>query len=243
MKFIGIIPARYASKRFPGKSLADLCGKPVLWHVYNSAKKFKQMDSLWVAADDDRILNYCNSVNIPCLLTNIEHNDCIDRAYETACILQNKSIYADRYIIVQGDEPFFNCEMLDCDLSPEIVNFYTKIANEEQIIDVNTVKAVVSKKLMAIYFSRCPIPYSGNSTIKANFAKNFDKQLGVYSFSFNALKEFNRIGMSYFEGIEGIGLLRFIENDIDVHMRYSEFDSISIDVPEDLKKAQKLLSN
>lgn len=241
MTFIGIIPARYKSTRFPSKPLAELLGKPMIWHVYQSALKFGKWKKLLVATDDSRIQEVCNSLGIPSMMTKPDHPDCIDRAAEVAIRLEQNKETADRYIVVQGDEPLFDYRTLETDLSPSIVNFYTEVSNKNEINDANAVKVVVSKNLKAIYFSRYTIPYHANKTKKGEYLVRIDKQLGMYSFSIEALKQFAALGMSYLEGIEGIGLLRFIENDIDVHMRYAQYDSRSVDTPEDLEEVRRIM--
>jgi len=241
MEFIGIIPARYKSKRFPGKPLADLLGKPMIWHVYQSALQFKKWKKLLVATDDSRISDACSSLNIPCMLTRDDHPDCIDRAAEVAIRLEKIHEVADRYIVIQGDEPMFDASILETDYSPSVVNFYTEETCEGEIDDPNAVKVVVSKNLKAIYFSRYTVPHHQSETTKGNYILKIDKQIGIYAFSIEALKQFNAIGMSYLEGMEGIGLLRFLENDIDVHMRYTQYDSFSVDTEEDLKFVEGIM--
>lgn len=236
MRITGIIPARYQSSRFPGKPLADLCGKPLIWHVYNSACKFDDWDDLVVATDDSRIESECKKFNIPAIMTRNDHPDCIDRASEVAA-----KIKSDRYIVIQGDEPLFDSRILNVDLSPSVVNFYTQVSLECEIDDPNAVKVIVSKNLRAIYYSRYAIPYHNTNTRKSTDPFNIDKQIGLYSFSSEALRQFSALGMSYLEGIEGIGMLRFIENDIDVHMRYAQYDSVSVDTVGDLKRVEAIL--
>lgn len=241
MEFIGIIPARYKSKRFPGKPIASLLGKPMIWHVYNSALNFDKWKCIYVATDDERIESVCNQYDMPCIMTRADHPDCIDRATEVAIELQRKNIIADKYIIMQGDEPLFDSSILNADLSPSIVNFYTDIHSESELYSPNTVKVIVSKNMKAIYYSRYTIPFHGSMTTKGNYALRFFKQLGIYAFSIEALTQFHVFGMSYLEGVEGIGMLRFLENDVDVHMRYAKHDSLSVDTPEDLEAVEKIM--
>lgn len=234
MELIGIIPARYASSRFPGKSLVNIRGIPLIVRVYRSAQKFRGWKKLIVATDDNRIVTTCDEYNIPSIMTSSNHPDCIDRAAEVA-----EKMEADRYIVLQGDEPFFDARILNVDLSPSIVNFFTKVTDISELEDPNVVKVIVSKNLRAIYYSRHSIPYHSPSTQKGNDKPNIDKQIGTYSFSREALRQFSVLGMSYLEGIEGIGLLRFLENDVDIHMRYAQYDSLSIDSPQDVLKAER----
>lgn len=237
MQLIGIIPARYDSSRFPGKPIVNIRGIPLIVRVYKSAQKFQNWKELVVATDDERIVTVCNDYKIPSVMTAKDHPDCIDRAAEVAEMAEMKD--ADRYIVIQGDEPFFDVRVLNVDLSPSVVNFFTKVTDISELEDPNVVKVVVSKNLRAIYYSRHSIPYHSPATQKGSDKPNIDKQIGTYSFSREALRQFSALGMSYLEGIEGIGLLRFLENDIDVHMRYAQYDSLSIDSPSDVLKAER----
>jgi len=241
MKITGIIPARYQSSRFPGKPLADLMGKPLIWHVYQAALKFDRWDQLLIATDDDRIADVCEQLSMPCVMTSTEHKDCIDRAAEVAKILKWRKQEADRYVVIQGDEPLFDALILNVDMSPSVINFYTKMTSVEEVDDPDVVKVVVSKNLKAIYFSRFTIPYTASRTRKSKDCINIDKQIGLYVFSYESLQLFAGLGMSYLEGTEGIGLLRFIENDIDVYMRYAQYDSISVDTKKDLDKVARIM--
>lgn len=236
MNYIGVIPARYASTRFPGKPLARLCGKPLLQHVYDEALKFSQWDDLVVATESEEIETYCKQAGISVVMTSPDHPDCIDRAAEVAT-----KIKGEKYIIIQGDEPFFQSSMLESDLSPSVVNFYTETLQQNEISDPNVVKVVVSKGLRAIYFSRHTIPYYLKITRKSHDPVTIDKQVGVYSFDRESLLQFNSLGMSFLEGVEGIGLLRLLDNDVPIYMRYCSYDPISVDTPEDLLRAEKLM--
>jgi len=241
MKYVGIIPARYASSRFPGKPLCDLLGKSMIQRVYESALKWQQWHYLCIATDSQLIHDTCIELSIPCVMTRSDHVDCIDRCYEAAINLESGGIEGDRYIIIQGDEPLFNASTLDVDLTPDMVNFYTRVALEAEIGDRNCVKVVVSSKQKAIYFSRHTIPYSDKAVSRGDDEGICYKQLGIYSMSLDKLKLFHDLEPSFLEKREGIGLLRLIENDVDVNMRYTEHDSISIDTPEDRDKVLGIL--
>jgi len=243
--YVGIIPARYASSRFPGKPLVDILGKPMIWHVYNAAERFSKWRELVVATDDKRIHETCDELRIKCVMTSANHKDCIDRGAETAetLVADGRCEETDRFVIIQGDEPTFDPSVLNTDLSPDTVNFYTSITKEEELSDKNVVKVVISKSLRAIYFSRRCIPFASSVTRKSSDKLQVDKQVGIYSFSLPALRKFRDLGMSYLEGLEGIGLLRLIENDVPIHMRYSQCDNQSVDVPQDIEKVVNLMRN
>ena len=233
MEYIGIIPARYGSSRLPGKPLCDINGKPMIWHVYNSVKKWNNWKKVYVALDDKRIANVCEKYNIDYVYTDPNHPDCIDRAAETAKILKHRAENADRYIIIQGDEPFFNVDTLNVDLSNEITNFYTEVKDAEEIFDPNCVKVVISNSGKAIYFSRYSIPFRDEKTRRKNLKEKVYKQLGVYSFDYDSLQRYVKLEPTYLENMEGIGLLRLLENDIEVSMKYTDHDSKSVDTEED----------
>ena len=236
MKYIGLIPSRYGSSRFLGKPLCDIDGKPMIWHVYKSAKKWDKFDEVYIATDDKRISDRCEELNIPYIITNTEHKDCVDRCAEASRTLKDQNIEADRYIIIQGDEPIFNVKTLDTDLSPSIVNFYTNVKLKEEEYDPNCVKVIFNKNNKAIYFSRHTLPYDDSKTRKINDKLIIYKQIGVYSFDYESLQNYDDIGVTYLEGLEGIGLNRLIEEDIDITMRYTKYDSISVDTEEDRLK-------
>lgn len=237
MHFIGIIPARYASSRFPGKPLCDILGQPMIKRVYDSVMKWPKWDKVFVATENQDIMDVCNDLKIPCLMTGNNHVDCLDRAAEAADILENRGEGADRYIVIQGDEPLFEIKTLNVNLEPEIVNFYTTTVDRHDLYDANAVKVVVSQGQMALYFSRYTVPYHDEKT-----RRNDDlplmvyKQIGVYSFSYEKLQQYTSLSLGYLEQMEGIGLLRLLENDIPIHMRYTQYDSISVDTSVDRQR-------
>jgi len=243
MKFIGIIPARYQSSRFPGKPLCDILGKPMIWHVYQSVIKWNKWYKVYVATDSNKIAYECKKLSIPFLMTKDTHVDCLDRASEVVSILNKSEQDVDRYIVIQGDEPLFNVETLNADLSPTIVNFYTEVHDQHDMYDNNAVKAVISKNQKALYFSRYSVPYHNEATKRTDEHPIIYKQIGVYSFSGEMLKMFSQLKPSHLETMEGIGLNRLIENDIEVHMRYTKHDSISVDIPEDRDRIVSIIKN
>lgn len=240
-KYIGIIPARYQSSRFPGKPLCDILGKPMIQRVYESVMSWDQWESVYIATDNIEIKEKCESLNIPVVMTKGTHSDCLDRAAEVVEYLENTGKAADKYIIIQGDEPLFNVGTLDTDLSPSIINFYTEVHDKYDMYDSNAVKVVVSKNKKAVYFSRYSIPYHDEKTKRTDDEVVIYKQIGVYVFSGEMLKLYNTLKPSMLENMEGIGLNRLIENDIETHMRYTEHDSISVDTPEDRNRIIKII--
>lgn len=239
--YIGIIPARYKSTRFPGKPLCDICGKPMIWHVYNSVMKWPKWKEVYVATDSKGIVEKCAELGIPSIMTREDHTDCLDRSAEVAQKLEAENRGATKYIVIQGDEPLFNVDTLNVDLSPEIINFYTEVQDNDDLYDANAVKVVVSKKQRALYFSRYSIPYHEPKTKRTDEPVVIYKQIGVYVFTGQMLKLYSSLEPSLLENMEGIGLNRLLENDTDVHMRYTEYDSISVDTESDRQRIISLI--
>lgn len=231
--YVGIIPARYQSSRFPGKPLCDILGKPMIKRVYDSVMAWGKWQDVWVATDSVEIQKECEEMEIPVIMTRSNHQDCLDRAAEVVEILESKSMGGDKYIIIQGDEPLFNVDTLNTDLTPSVINFYTEVHDKYDMYDSNAVKVVVSRNGRAIYYSRYSIPYHDEKTKRSNENVNIFKQIGVYVFSGEMLKIYTSLLPSPLENMEGIGLNRLIENDIEIHMRHTEHDSISVDTPDD----------
>lgn len=244
MRYVGIIPARYQSSRFPGKPLCDILGKSMIERVYESVTRWSMWDAVYVATDDDRIREKCFTTGIPCIMTKDTHKDCLDRAAEVVEILESKGEGADRYIVIQGDEPLFDVDtLIDVDLDPSIVNFYTEVQDKYDKYDSNAVKVVVSKNSKAIYFSRYSIPYHDKKTKRKDEEEVIYKQIGVYCFSGEMLKLYSLLNSTPLEDMEGIGLNRLIENDIEIYMRYTEHDSISVDTPEDRNRIVNIIKS
>lgn len=239
--YVGIIPARYASSRFPGKPLCDMRGKTMLQRTYESVMKWPHWREVCVATDSQLIENACADHGIPYMMTLDTHTDCLDRAAEVSQRLEADGRGADRYIVIQGDEPLFNVETLNVDLSPAIVNFYTEVQDEADLYSANSVKVVVSRSGRALYFSRYTVPYHDEKTRRTDEPLVCYKQIGTYAFSGEMLKLYTTLSASYLENLEGIGLNRLLENDLDVYMRYTPHDSISVDTPEDRDRLVEMI--
>ncbi len=239
--YIGIIPARYQSSRFPGKPLCDILGKSMIQRTYESVMFWDKWKEVYVATDSFEIKSECKKLKVPCVMTKDTHIDCLDRASEVVDILEEDGRGADKYIVIQGDEPLFNVDTLNVDLSPSIINFYTEVHDKYDKYDSNAVKVVVSRNQKAIYYSRFSIPYHEERTKRINDDVVIMKQIGVYVFSGEMLKIYNNLRPSFLENMEGIGLNRLIENDIEIHMRHTKHDSISVDTPEDRNRIIKIV--
>ena len=235
MKIIGVIPARYQSSRFPGKPLADIHGKPMIWWVYQQAKK--AIDEALVATDDERIRVVCNELAIPVVMTSNRHPTGTDRVAEIA-----ETIAADVYVNVQGDEPLiepdalrqligaFDAPAIDC------VTLKNKITESSEISNPNTVKIVTNQNDDALYCSRSIIP----SNLKS-YRGTIYRHVGIYAYRRDALLQFIQTPQSELELSEGVELLRAIENGCKVKVKSTMFSSVGVDTPTDLEKVRESL--
>ncbi len=239
MKIICIIPARFKSSRFPGKSLADIHGKPMIWWVYQQAMKVSIIDEVYIGTDDKRIRDVCEKLEMNVIMTSDKHRTGTDRVGEVA-----KKIKADLYVNVQGDEPLIKPKTIEKAISPfttnkniEVTNCMTVIKDMADLIDSSVPKVVVNKDNKAMFLSRLPIPYP-----KSRKGLKYYKQVCVYVFTPNALERFTQLSdKGPAEEAEDIELLRFIENAIDVHMVEVDQETVGVDTPNDLELAKKLI--
>ena len=237
MKIIGVIPCRYQSSRFPGKSLALINGKPMMWHVYQRALESNVLDEVYIATDDERIVKVANEHNLKTVMTSDKHETGTDRVAEVASQIQ-----ADYYINIQGDEPFIEPDaiklvaqaIIDCD-NPlvQAANAYTSMQDISDVVDTNTVKVVMDVNQRALAYSRQPIPYP-----KANTAK-YSKQLGLYAFKQSGLQVFSENLPASLEKVEGVEMYRLLEHGYSIQMVKTNDVSISVDTPSDLNRVQK----
>ncbi|MFE1174271.1 3-deoxy-manno-octulosonate cytidylyltransferase [Streptomyces sp. NPDC058773] len=236
-RHIAVIPCRWGASRFPGKPLAMLGDKPLLWHVHQRCQEAKHLDNAIVATDDRRIAETCRRLDIPCVMTG-EHATGTDRVAECAQYLD-----ADAYINVQGDEPFINPAAIDAvseaiahlDATVLAVNAYTRITDAAAAIDHNVVKVVVSTANNALMFSRQPIPYPRSDQ------PVYFRQLGLYGFTAEGLEIFRNLGQGPLERAEGVEMLRLIEHSRNVRMLPVVDAGLAVDTPEDLDRACLLL--
>ena len=246
MKFIGIIPARYASTRFPGKPLADIDGKPMIQKVYEQAKL--ALDKVWVATDDSRIEESVKAFGGNVIMTSPDHQSGTDRIAEAVSVIKTKSdLEFDVVINIQGDEPFIQPEQIEsvkkCFESPntQIATLVKQISNQEDIFDPNKVKAVISKDKKALYFSRSAIPYQrGVEEDKWLEKGTFYKHIGMYAYKIDILKEITAITQSSLELSESLEQLRWLENGYWIQTETTNHESIGIDTPEDLERVKEM---
>ena len=247
MDFIGIIPARYASTRFPAKPLAMLGGKPVIQHVYE--KVVGVLDYAAVATDDQRIYDVVESFGGNAIMTSTTHRSGTDRCYEALT-----KVGEDRYDVVvniQGDEPFIQPQQLhllcNC-FTDETVDIATLVKpftvddGLSSLENVNSPKVVVNKNMEALYFSRSIIPYMRGRD-KNEWIPNhtYYKHIGLYAYRSNVLKEITSLPQGELERVESLEQLRWLENGYKIKVGVSNIETIGIDTPEDLKKAEDYL--
>ena len=244
MKILGVIPARFKSSRFPGKPLSDICGKPMIWWVYNACKKVPELTSVYVATDDERIVDACNSYNMNVIMTSEENLTGTDRIGEVAL-----KIPAELYVNIQGDEPLIEPEVISAAIKPffddpklEVTNCMARITNPVDAVNNTVPKVITNKDGFGIFLTRAAAPYP-----KGRIDFDYYKQVCVYGFKPKALNFFyeygKKYGKSYIESIEDIEILRFIENGYKVKYVEVKTKSIAVDTPKDLEKVKKIADN
>lgn len=237
MTILAVIPARYASTRFPGKPLVDVQGKPMIQRVYESVIKSDLFTEVVVATDDERIVKVAESFGAKVVLTSKEHESGTDRCGEVIQLLQNEF---DIVVNIQGDEPMVNPlqlkELVDVFKNPQaqIATLKSFITNEEDIANPNVVKVVTSKDGKALYFSRSTIPYNRNNTVVPYF-----KHIGLYAYTSDTLKKITQLSLGELEKFESLEQLRWLENGYNIYVAVSNFKNIGIDTPEDLIELNK----
>ena len=244
--YLAIIPARYASSRFPGKPLVDIGGKPMIRRVYEQASK--AIDDVYVATDDDRILKAVNNFKGKAVMTSPDHKSGTDRCAEAVKLIEERSGKNFEIIInVQGDEPFLQPEQLDtiksCFNIPgtQIATLISPITETENIFDENKTKVIVNNKKEAIYFSRSPIPFvQGRPREEWATSYQFYLHIGLYAYKKNTLLSITKLNPSALEIAESLEQLRWIENGYKIKVEIAGHNSLAIDTPEDLDKIKKM---
>lgn len=247
MNIIGIIPARMASSRLPGKPLVKILGMPMLGHVYHRCKMSSLMSEVYAATCDQEIVDYINSIGGKPIMTKDSHERASDRTAEALLTIEeNTGNRADIVVMIQGDEPMTTPEMIDLAVKPLkedrkvlVSNLMSPLLNKQEHEDPNEVKVVVDKQNNALYFSREPIPS------RKKGATNFHmlKQVCIIPFQRDFLLKFNELEPTPLEIIESVDMLRVLEHGYNVRMVYSNVCSYSVDTPDDLQKVEKLMKD
>ena len=239
MKVVGIIPARYASTRLPGKPLKDILGHPMIWWVYQRVCTVQAIDEIYVATDDSRIQKVCEEYQIPVVLTSREHRTAAHRLQEVS-----ESISADFYLQLNGDEPLINTEAIAKaipDYVPQDIEYGTNIItnakNPAQVMDPSNIKVVFDEEMNALYMSRTPIPYPFKS-----IDYNYYKHVGIIGYNKKMLDFYKNSEPGRFETIEGIDTLRFLDYGKPLKFSYvPDCESLSVDTEKDLEMVRKML--
>lgn len=247
MKFIGIIPARYASTRFPAKPLAILGGKTVIQRVYEQVVGI--LDEAFVATDDERIEAAVKAFGGKVVMTSKEHHSGTDRCYEAYTKIGNGY---DIVVNIQGDEPFIHASQLEAikecfaDSSTQIATLVKPFSAAsdafEALQNVNSPKVVIDKNYNALYFSRSVIPFQRGCE-QNKWLENhiYYKHIGLYAYRGEILREITALPQSSLELAESLEQLRWLENGYSIKVGISQIETIGIDTPEDLEKAESYL--
>ncbi len=236
-KVIGMIPSRMNSTRFPGKALALILGKPMIYWVYKSASKVKMLDEIFVATSDKEIEECCKKYNIPCICNKTNETTAAQKI-----AIESDNLDGDIYINIQGDEPLIDPGAIESiidtmlnDESLEYVGLKSKITNEEEFYDRNVVKVVVDNNNFAMYFSRSPIPYEfeyGNAY----------RVMGLYGYTKEFLKNFKNSEKSDLEKLEhGIEMLRVMEKGHKIKLIDTDYKSIGVDLKKHIEEVEKIM--
>lgn len=241
MKIIAVIPARYASTRFPAKLMQDLCGKTVIRRTYESAVNTGLFDDVFVVTDSILIYDEIISNGGKAIMSIKEHESGSDRIAEAV-----ENLDVDVVINVQGDEPFINAAPLakvievfrnDFENKVDLASLMVEITDEAEINNPNIVKVVVDQGGFALYFSRSVIPYPREKNVGVRYFRH----IGIYAFRKQALLDFYRLPMQSLEASEKLEQLRYLEFGKRIKMVETSHVGIGIDTPEDLEKARKML--
>lgn len=245
MSILGIIPARYASTRFPGKPLAMIKGISMLQRVYTQAKKAKHLQDIIIATDDQRIKDHATSFGARTIITKEDHPSGTDRCFEAYTLNEKKYDYV---LNIQGDEPFLDPEQIDslakaCDGTVEIATQMIKCTNTQVLFDKGEVKIILNNKREALYFSRNVIPFIKGKP-ENEWHKHYDyyRHVGMYAYRTDILEKITQLKPSALELAESLEQLRWLENGYKIKCIETNFDSHCVDTPDDIDKVLKLMA-
>lgn len=249
MKILGIIPARFASTRFPGKPLAEISGKPMIQWVYERTSKV--FEDVYVATDDERIQKAVLAFGGQVVMTSTEHQSGTDRCAEALNIIEKEvNSKFDIVINVQGDEPFIQPEQLkkvaNCfnDPTVQLATLVKQFSNGEDIFNPNSPKVILNLKKEAIYFSRSVIPFIRKKE-KSEWQQDypFYKHIGLYAYRCDILREITKLEQSPLELAESLEQLRWIENGYRIRVEETDMETLAVDTPEDLERVKEFAKN
>jgi 3-deoxy-manno-octulosonate cytidylyltransferase (CMP-KDO synthetase) len=240
MNIIGIIPARYASTRFPGKPLIDIKGKSMIQRVYEQCRKAESLSDVIVATDDERIAAHVKSFGGKVVMTAETHQSGTDRCAE---VVHKYDGLCDAVINIQGDEPFIDPSQIDAlafvfhGLHTQIATLIKPLKDEADVKNPNVVKVIKNKDNKAIYFSRSPIPYRRSPEA----AIVYYKHIGIYGYRKEVLTAITQLPVGSLEQAESLEQLRWIENGYPITLAETTIENIAIDTPDDLQKVLNML--
>jgi len=243
MNILGIIPARYASTRFPGKPLVNIAGKSMIQRVYEQSKKCALLNDVIVATDDDRIYDHVIGFGGKAIMTAANHQSGTDRCAEVSA----KHPEYDIIINIQGDEPYINPEQISkvalCfDASDtEIATLVKKVETEQELFNPNSPKVIINNNSEAIYFSRSPLPHIRGRE-QQHWLQHFTyfKHIGIYGYRADVLQQITKLPVSSLEKAESLEQLRWVENGYRIKVAETELETYAIDTPEDLNRLSEL---
>ena len=246
MKKLGIIPARMASSRFPGKPMKKILGIPMIEHCYTRSKMCLDLDEIYVATCDQEIYEYINGIGGKAIMTSDIHERATERTGEALLkIEKQENLKYDIIIMIQGDEPLVHPQMLSKMIVPfvddnniEVTNLMVKLYEPEEISSADIVKVVVNHNNKAIYMSREAIPSNRNYKNKVNYFR----QLGLIAFKRDAIINYISLNPTKLEVIESVDMNRFLENDIAINMIETNLNVDGVDTPQDLIRVEKKMA-
>ena len=236
MRAVAIIPARYGSSRLQGKPLMEICGRPMLWWVYQQVKKSEKIQEVWVATDSPDIQRMCRERHMLCRMTSADCPTSTQRLWEAA-----QTIAADVYVCVNGDEPLIDPQVVEQVLPQGLEGFFAAnlmapIRSPAEAVDESNIKVVADRQGNALYFSRSPIPHP-----KGSLDFLYYKHLGVLAYCREALDFFAATPKGPLELVEDVNELRFVEHGKPLEMVPVEGESLSVDTPKDLERVRAIL--
>lgn len=248
VKFFGIIPARYASSRLPGKPLAKIGGVPMIERVYRQCQKATVLSGLAVATDDERIADVVTSFGGNVVMTDTNHPSGTDRCFEAAQKLFNTDTDSSVIINIQGDEPFIDPTLINLlalsfkNPTVEIATLVNKVNTFEELFSPNVVKVILDTGDFALYFSRAPIPFL-RSHQPEQWLQNhtFYKHIGIYAYRYQTLQKLVNLKPSILELSEMLEQLRWLENGFKIHTHLTDYEGFAVDTNRDLQKANTLV--
>jgi 3-deoxy-manno-octulosonate cytidylyltransferase (CMP-KDO synthetase) len=243
-RVLAVIPARYASTRLPGKVLAEVAGKPLVWHVYVRARKARSVDEVLVATDDRRVVDVLRRLGVPVMLTGAHHTTGTDRLAEVA-----RHHEAEIVVNVQGDEPLIDPDTIDATVRPLLhdpqlgmATARHRITDTDRVTDPGVVKVVCDQGGRAIYFSRSPIPYVREKADTAGSTAIYWQHVGLYAYRRAFLLKFAELPPTPLEQAEKLEQLRALECGFPIAVVETRHESLGVDTPEDLERVRSMLT-